>query len=139
VKVDRSGEVAALGPAVVVVTSDAGSDQAAATRKLAARAQRQHIAVIGQLCLQHQVHLVVQRSLLQGGRAHGRLAMLAHLWRQNARKFAASFEELLGSEAARRCASVPPAPLKGRWGSAHDCELAVLRASRVELLRVCGA
>ena len=123
---------------MLLVTSDAGSDQTLATKLLAHRHGGPGVAVVAQWCLQHQLHLVVERALLRGGH-WARLAMLVHLWRGsgNAARIKQAFADLVGLEAAERCAgSPPPVPIRGRWGSATASEARVLRCDRCELLSV---
>jgi hypothetical protein len=125
---------------VLMVTSDAGGDQAAAVRALAGRmlhGDGAHIIFIAQFCLHHQLHLVVLKSLRRLQSAGGylsRLAQLAHSWRGAGNKVKAAFVRLCGEDVARQVAnSPPPPPLKGRWGAVHKTEERLLLCGRGRL------
>ena len=129
---------------VLTNTSDAGADQAAASRKLLMTRELGSVAVIGQLCLHHQLHLAAQKSLerTSGKRYWSGLAMICHLWRSAGmlHKVRQRFADLFGEAAAARCSSTaPPTPLRGRWGAVHASEAFLLRCEWQQLRAVSEA
>ena len=125
-------------PLVLILKSDAGSDQGLAARLLAHRHAHHSVCIVSQFCLQHQLHLAVERALARGGHWPV-LAMLTHCWRAsgNGAKFQKAFAQIAGPVAAQQLASSPPpVPIKGRWGSAAASEARILRCDRAELLAV---
>ena len=83
-------------------------------------------------CLMHQFHLAVKSSLthLQTAAREilglnwkycSTLAMLLHLWRDNARRVHKCWQERY-PEDANCCMRMPPKFIGGRWGSISGCE-----------------
>ena len=94
------------------------------------------MGILGQYCLQHQLHLIAERALVRGGH-WPRLAMICHCWRASGvgKRVRAAYLEMYGADVAERCAATPPpVPIKGRWGSADASEARVLRCERTQLL-----
>jgi hypothetical protein len=140
-----SGDHAELhrtGPITILVnTSDAGADQLAAGRHLVTSVQPGRAAMILQLCMQHQLHLSVQKNLQRQGASKyvSRLAMICHLWRAPGMlgKIRRGFADKFDEATARRCsATAPPTPVRGRWGSVHLSECFVLRCTWSQLRSV---
>ena len=97
--------------------------------------------MISQLCMQHQLHLAVQKNLHRTGASKyvSRLAMVCHLWRSPGMlaKIRQRFAEKFDEATARRCSACPPpTPIRGRWGSVHLSERFVLRCQWNELRSV---
>ena len=124
---------------VVVVTSDAAGDQAAALRRLAEMVRGDEFTcIIAHFCSMHQLHLVVGRQLKRamGGKYISHLATLVNLWRSppNPPRVRQALEMLYSAEVAERLAATPPpAAVRGRWGAVHESERHLLRASRSQL------
>lgn len=131
---------------VLVVTSDAGGDQSSAQRALAGIMAGAmggdgdgggSSIFIAQFCLQHQLHLVVLKSLRRlqsAGRYLSRLAQVTHSWRGAANKTKAAFIKLFGEDVGKEVANTPPPqPLRGRWGAVHSTEDRLLRCGRERL------
>jgi hypothetical protein len=126
-------------PAVLVMTTDAGSDMAAGTLMLdehLKQSEPNRWGCVRQFCLQHQLHLVVSKQISRADRTWPLLCMLAHLWRHHSVRFRMAFEAELGAALCKGAANAPPLPVRGRWGTAHACEAHVLRHERAVLLAV---
>ena len=129
-------------PAVLIMTTDAGSDMAAGTAMLEdflIRKGTNRWGCVRQYCLQHQLHLVVSKQLSGSERTWALLCMLTHLWRHHSSKFRLAFQAEMGETMDMRMANPPPLPVRGRWGTAHACEDRVLKHQRLALLAVPGA
>ena len=146
-----SGEVADIavagaaptGPAVLIMTTDAGSDMSAGAGRLddlLCEAGTGRWACIRQHCVQHQLHLVVMKQISRSAeRTWPLLAMLCHLWRHHSVKFASALQLELGYDMPRALGRPPPQPIRGRWGSSHLAEERVLKHGREVLLDVSEA
>jgi hypothetical protein len=112
------------------VTTDQGGDQAAAVRRFGEMLRPDENCIfIAQWCMQHAVHLCVQRQLRRGGRYLARLAEIAHTWRGSSARMREACLLLQG-----RAVAPPPPPLRGRWGACHATEAALLAVGREPLL-----
>jgi hypothetical protein len=123
---------------IVLNTSDAGSDQLLAARMLSTLLRPGRGAVVGTMCVLHQLHLVVGRSLERAAasRFPQRLAMIVHMWRSSGMlvRIRARYSELYGEEVAKHCAAgAPPVPIRGRWGSINASEKYLLRSTWCQL------
>ena len=118
---------------VWLLCTDAGGDAAAARRQVVLEtAAAPHSLVWDIDCLMHQYHLAVRSSLVHlqhiAAEMLGRqwkycntLAMLLHLWRDNARRVHKCWTERYPEE-AKCCLRMPPKFIGGRWGSIASSE-----------------
>lgn len=123
-----------------VMTSDMGSDEAYCAKIIQQQVQDfDSIIFYHTACLQHQLHLIVKYCLgLEPGQFNV-YAKISNTWRSwsNAAKIKSMWAALYGPERAKVAArSLPPRPLRGRWGSVEDLECFLLRCTRGELLEV---
>lgn len=119
-----------------VFTTDAGPDQRGSwSLVLADLAARPSTVAFKQWCLRHQAAIISKNQLAAFGRYWGSLAKCVHVWRAThmATKFYKSWLANFGPERAGYCAkTLPPRPLKGRWGRASECEAHFLRCTFAE-------
>lgn len=117
--------------------TDQGSDQKTAAAMMSADVRRSvSVWMFRQWCLLHEVALLVKGQLATLGTYWSGLAKLINVWRtgSNAKLLFRSYESLHGLARAKAVAgTLPPRPLRGRWGSASRAETFVLRSSRSEL------
>ena len=118
---------------VWAICTDAGGDAAAARRQVVLQSATQPCCLVFDLdCLMHQFHLVVKSSLMHlqttareilglNWKYCSTLAMLLHLWRDNARRVHKCWQERY-PEDANCCMRMPPKFIGGRWGSISGCE-----------------
>ena len=98
-----------------------------------ARTNRTEMALCGE-------HLAeVQRILVRMGKFWSKLAKVINVWRTpgNARKLYQRWSSLVSKERADKVVTtLPPKPLKGRWGAAANAQCFLLRATRQETRKV---
>eukprot|EP00438_Fugacium_kawagutii_P005301 Skav231731 [mRNA] locus=scaffold638:10945:15691:+ [translate_table: standard] len=123
-----------------IMTTDMGPDQAKCARLMSeklAKADREvffHLA-----CLLHQIHLIVRHSLSKFPAYFPNCAKIVNVWRSwgNNRKIKAAWTKMFGEESCKHAASsLPPRPLRGRWGSIEGIEQYLLRCGRECLAQV---
>ena len=99
--------------------TDGGSDQTGCRNSLFRDlASFSMVWLVWFLCLSHQMHLIVERSLRRSD-THGTLAKRTNLWRNggNIARIFRAWKRLFGPDRAKAAASrLPTRPLKGRWG-----------------------
>lgn len=120
------------------VTTDAGSDIAAGRRRLASQiAPVENAALFDIDCLSHQFQLITKRQLFVMDdvvrtlkppcglyRYYSSLAMIFHVWRDNARDiFARWCGEFGCASAITSCSKVPPRPIAGLGRERDTCRV----------------
>ena len=134
--------------------TDSGSDEAKAkSQASAAAAEDMGLYVIGCVCLLHQYHLMVRRSLkfadklcealrpaMNGARKYfSTLVKIIHCWRDASKNIFHRWTQLYGAADAVKYGKRRPAQaISGRWGSVEQAESHILRAPTEHLRAVLG-
>ena len=126
--------------AVYVMSSDSGPDQAKCAKMISAELEPVPRAIFFHMpCLLHQIHLIVRTSLAKFPSYFASCAKVVNTWRSwgNTKKIRAAWREHFGDERAKvATSSLPPRPLRGRWGSIESIEQFLLKCGRHELITV---
>ena len=122
---------------VYLLGSDAASEQKAAGLLIRGEVAAKHnVVFIHGFCVFHQLHLIVEKSLKLGkDRYWAKLATFVNVWRAAGSQFKifSAWKQAFGEGRATVAAkTLPPRPLKGRWGAVHDTETYCLRAGKPE-------
>ena len=128
------------GLTVYVMCSDMGPDQAKCARMITQQLEPERTTLFFHIpCFLHQIHLIVRMSLSKFPTYFSSCAKIVNTWRSwgHARKIQAAWEHLFGSKRAKETtSSLPPRPLRGRWGSIEGIESFLIHCGRDELVQV---
>ena len=120
-----------------VMTSDMGPDQAKCSRDISNDAATiPNVFFFHLPCLLHQAHLIVRSALAAMPGYFSSCAKICNVWRAwgNAAKIKSVWLEMFHKNTFPK--TLPPRPLKGRWGSIEAIEQFLLFCGREELLLV---
>eukprot|EP00959_Pyramimonas_sp_CCMP1952_P328687 6881571-Pyramimonas_sp.AAC.1 len=121
---------------VIALTTDAGSDEAAARRMIQnIFLKNAKVWVVEQHCLQHQYNLIVLNSLKRANTFMDKkcevrylplLTKLMHIWRARAVTIYKTWCRMFTASDAECASRVPPKCIQGRWGFVSKCESFIL-------------
>ena len=123
---------------VYIFASDQGGDQCAADALIMADCGQGVLKLcIRQWCFHHVLHLIASKQMRRTGKGDHYKKMMKHcnVWRAsgNSKKIWAAWCQVNGdADATRAIRSLPPRPLRGRWGSAQHFRKYLLAAGQAE-------